>query len=141
MCIRDRLLAETKKKAKARAMEFDIEKILPIYEKMYDETVEKFHAISWFFHAMSQCFRNERYEIITENKKTNNQIMTENEIAYEIISACLEIHREVGPGLLESAYENALIYELKNRGLDVKQQVAMPFKYKGGCLLYTSRCV
>lgn len=81
---------------------------------------------------MSQCFRNERYEIITENKKTNNQIMTENEIAYEIISACLEIHREVGPGLLESAYENALIYELKNRGLDVKQQVAMPFKYKGG---------
>ena len=50
---------------------------------------------------MSQCFRNERYEIITENKKTNNQIMTENEIAYEIISACLEIHREVGPGLLE----------------------------------------
>jgi len=79
---------------------------------------------------MSQCFRNERNEIITENKKTNNQIMTENEIAYEIVGACLEIHREVGPGLLESAYENALIYELKNRGLDVKQQVAMPFKYK-----------
>ena len=42
----EKLLAETKKKAKARAMEFDIEKILPIYEKMYDETVEKFHAIS-----------------------------------------------------------------------------------------------
>lgn len=56
--------------------------------------------------------------------------MTENEIAYEIVGACLEIHREVGPGLLESAYENALIYELRNRGLDIKQQVAMPFKYK-----------
>lgn len=56
--------------------------------------------------------------------------MTENEIAYEIVGACLEIHREVGPGLLESAYQNALLYELKNRGLEVKEQVLMPFKYK-----------
>lgn len=56
--------------------------------------------------------------------------MTENEIAYEIVGTCLEIHREVGPGLLESAYKNALSYELKNRGLEVKEQVLMPFKYK-----------
>lgn len=56
--------------------------------------------------------------------------MTENEIAYQIVGASLELHREVGPGLLESAYEFALAFELRERGLDVKQQCAMPFHYK-----------
>ena len=42
----------------------------------------------------------------------------------------MELHREVGPGLLESAYESALTYELRKRGLKVKQQCAMPFHYK-----------
>lgn len=42
----------------------------------------------------------------------------------------MELHRKVGPGLLESAYENALAYELRSAGLDVKQQLAMPFVYK-----------
>lgn len=54
-------------------------------------------------------------------------IMTENEIAYQIVGASLDLHREVGPGLLESAYESALLYELRERGLSVKQQCAMPF--------------
>ena len=57
-------------------------------------------------------------------------IMTENEIAYQIVGASLELHREVGPGLLESAYESALLYELRERGLSVKQQCPMPFQYK-----------
>ena len=48
----EKLLAKIKKNAKARALEFDLVNILPIYEKMYEETLEKFHAISWFFHAM-----------------------------------------------------------------------------------------
>lgn len=56
--------------------------------------------------------------------------MTENEIAYEVVGACLDLHREVGPGLLESAYESALAYEIRQRGLDVKQQCPMPFHYK-----------
>lgn len=56
--------------------------------------------------------------------------MTENEIAYEIVGACLDLHREVGPGLLESAYEKALAYEIRERGLEVKQQCSMPFHYK-----------
>ena len=56
--------------------------------------------------------------------------MTENEIAYQIVGSSLELHREVGPGLLESAYESALTYELRKRGLKVKQQCAMPFHYK-----------
>ncbi|MBU4537428.1 MAG: GxxExxY protein [Weeksellaceae bacterium] len=56
--------------------------------------------------------------------------MTENEIAYEIVGACLDLHREVGPGLLESAYESALAYEIRQRELEVKRQCSMPFHYK-----------
>ena len=56
--------------------------------------------------------------------------MTENEISYKVIGAALEIHKTIGPGLLESAYENALAFDLRELGFDVKQQVAMPFIYK-----------
>jgi GxxExxY protein len=56
--------------------------------------------------------------------------MNENDLSYKVIGAAIEIHKIVGPGLLESAYENALAYELKEFGLDVKQQVSMPFIYK-----------
>ena len=56
--------------------------------------------------------------------------MTENEISYKTIGAAIEIHKIVGPGLLESAYENALAFELKELEFDVKQQVSMPFIYK-----------
>jgi len=56
--------------------------------------------------------------------------MTENEISYKIIGAAIEIHKTIGPGLLESAYENALAYELREMGFDVVQQKAMPFIYK-----------
>ena len=56
--------------------------------------------------------------------------MNENEISYKIIGAAIEIHKTVGPGLLESAYENALAFDLREMGLHVKQQVPMPFFYK-----------
>ncbi|MCF8370268.1 MAG: GxxExxY protein [Bacteroidales bacterium] len=56
--------------------------------------------------------------------------MCENEISYKIIGAAIEIHKAIGPGLLESAYENAMAYDLKEIGFDVRQQVAMPFIYK-----------
>ena len=56
--------------------------------------------------------------------------MTENNISYEIIGSVIELHKTIGPGLLESAYENALAYELRLKGFDVKQQVPMPFIYK-----------
>jgi GxxExxY protein len=56
--------------------------------------------------------------------------MTENEISYKIIGAALELHKNIGPGLLESAYEYALAHDLKEMGLDVKQQQPMPFIYK-----------
>lgn len=56
--------------------------------------------------------------------------MTENEISYKIIGTAIDLHRNVGPGLLESAYENALAYDLRESGLDVKQQLPLPFLYK-----------
>ncbi len=56
--------------------------------------------------------------------------MTENEISYKIIGAALNLHKAVGPGLLESAYENALSYDLIELGFSVQQQAPMPFIYK-----------
>ena len=56
--------------------------------------------------------------------------MTENEISYKIIGAAIELHKTIGPGLLESAYENALAFELRELGLKVEQQYPMPFIYK-----------
>ncbi|SHI54905.1 GxxExxY protein [Tangfeifania diversioriginum] len=56
--------------------------------------------------------------------------MNENDISYKIIGAAIELHKSIGPGLLESAYENALTYDLKELGFSVRQQVPMPFIYK-----------
>lgn len=56
--------------------------------------------------------------------------MTENELSFKIIGIALELHRNVGPGLLESSYENALAYDLREAGMEVKQQVSVPFVYK-----------
>ena len=54
----------------------------------------------------------------------------EEKIAKEIVDAAFTVHKNLGPGLLESAYENALAYDIKQIGFDVKQQVPMPFIYK-----------
>lgn len=56
--------------------------------------------------------------------------MTENELSYKIIGAAIEVHKNLGVGLLENAYETALAYELKMQGLNVKQQLSLPLKYK-----------
>lgn len=52
----------------------------------------------------------------------------------EIIGACIEVHRHLGPGLLESVYEDALAHELQLRGLGVSRQVQVPLEYKGRTL-------
>jgi len=57
--------------------------------------------------------------------------MTENEVAREIVDAAYHIHVKTGPGLLESAYEAMLAYELRKRGLQVVQQQPMPVVYEG----------
>ena len=56
--------------------------------------------------------------------------MSESEISSKIIGAAIEVHKQLGPGLLESTYETCLAYELKQMGLDVKQQQALPLVYK-----------
>jgi GxxExxY protein len=56
--------------------------------------------------------------------------MTENEIAKIIVNAAYKIHVQTGPGLLESAYEAMLVYELRKRGLEVSPQVSIPVVYE-----------
>jgi GxxExxY protein len=56
--------------------------------------------------------------------------MTENELSYKIIGIALEVHKSLGPGLLESVYENALSHDLRESGFMVTCQVPMPFVYK-----------
>lgn len=56
--------------------------------------------------------------------------MTENELSYKIIGSAIEVHKNLGVGLLEKTYELALTYELKKLGLDVKQQIYLPLQYK-----------
>lgn len=53
------------------------------------------------------------------------------QLIYDIRGAILDVYHELGPGLLESVYESALLCELKMRGLDVKTQVPVPIYYKG----------
>ena len=55
--------------------------------------------------------------------------MTPNDITYKIIGVALNIHKTIGPGLLESAYEAALAYDLRLLGLNVKNQQPLPFIY------------
>ena len=57
-----------------------------------------------------------------------------NQITETIIGAAMAVHRALGPGLLESAYEACLVHELAQRGVKVERQKAMPVKYAGGNL-------
>ena len=54
-----------------------------------------------------------------------------NELSGAIIGAAIEVHKELGPGLLESAYEECLKIELVSRGMNVETQVDLPLFYKG----------
>ena len=54
-----------------------------------------------------------------------------NNLTYKIIGCAIEVHKELGPGLLESIYEKCLIHELKLNGFDVKNQISIPLFYKG----------
>lgn len=54
-----------------------------------------------------------------------------NDLSYNIVGAAIEVHKTLGPGLLESVYEKCLFHELKLRGFDVEQQVSVPLDYKG----------
>lgn len=53
-----------------------------------------------------------------------------NEVTTAVIGGAIEVHRELGPGLLEPTYEACLAYELCNRGLKVERQLELPVRYK-----------
>jgi GxxExxY protein len=57
--------------------------------------------------------------------------MTENEIGTIVVDAALTVHRELGPGLLESVYEVALAHELADRDLQLERQQPIVISYKG----------
>ena len=54
-----------------------------------------------------------------------------NTLTEHIIGAAIQVHRELGPGLLESAYETCLCYELTQNGLKIERQKVIPISYKG----------
>ena len=60
--------------------------------------------------------------------------MTENDITYQIRGAIYDVYKNLGPGLLESVYEEAMVYELQKRGLAVERQKEVPIQYDGHTL-------
>ena len=54
-----------------------------------------------------------------------------NWLSNQVIGASIEVHKQIGPGLLESAYEECLCYELLQRGINFHRQVSVPVVYKG----------
>ncbi|MBR4996634.1 MAG: GxxExxY protein [Bacteroidaceae bacterium] len=60
--------------------------------------------------------------------------MTVNDITFEIRGAIYDVYKELGPGMLESVYEEALCFELERRGLTIERQKQVPINYKGNVL-------
>ena len=51
-------------------------------------------------------------------------------LAYSVIGSSIEVHRHLGPGLLESTYETCLCWELQGKGIEIQRQVKLPISYK-----------
>ena len=58
-------------------------------------------------------------------------MLIDSEITNEIVGSAIEVHRQLGPGLLESAYEQCLTHELITHGLHIERQLELPVFYKG----------
>lgn len=54
-----------------------------------------------------------------------------NSLTHEIVGAAIDVHRHLGPGLLESAYRECLCHELRLRGIDFRRELNLPVRYKG----------
>jgi GxxExxY protein len=64
-------------------------------------------------------------------RAAEEDLKDENELTTKIIGCAIDVHRALGPGLLEAAYEECLVDELVTRGLEVRRQVTVPIIYKG----------
>jgi GxxExxY protein len=65
------------------------------------------------------------------HKGTKDTKVTANRLSYDIVGAAIEVHKHLGPGLLESAYEACLCRELGQRGIAYERQVPLPLEYHG----------
>jgi GxxExxY protein len=65
---------------------------------------------------------------------TSNAVSDLNQITRTIIGCAIEVHRHLGPGLLESTYEEALAVEFEQAGINFRRQVSVPVIYKGRCI-------
>lgn len=63
-------------------------------------------------------------------EERKDRVLSENEIGAILVNTAIAVHRQLGPGLLESVYEVVLAYELTKQGLDVKRQVPIPILYQ-----------
>jgi GxxExxY protein len=68
---------------------------------------------------------------LEKTSKTTENLEEINHLTEAIIGAAIQVHRALGPGLLESAYEACMIYELTERGIRVEQQKPLPVIYRG----------
>jgi len=66
-----------------------------------------------------------------KHKDTKDTKAEADELSHEVIGAAIEVQRAVGPGLLESIYEDCLAHELTLRGIPFRRQVSLPLIYKG----------
>src|SRR5688500_19303929 len=69
--------------------------------------------------------------LIHHREHGGHRAMEINQITHEIIGSGIDVHSAFGPGMLESAYEKCLAYELAQRGLLVETQIILPLAYKG----------
>jgi GxxExxY protein len=73
-------------------------------------------------------------EAVLADCEKEDIFMTTNDITYQIRGAIYDVYKALGPGLMESVYEEALVYELEQRGLKVERQKEVPIIYKGKIL-------
>ncbi|WP_269226249.1 GxxExxY protein [Flavobacterium eburneipallidum] len=65
--------------------------------------------------------------MVNDNLEISEEL---NALSYKIIGLAIEVHRQLGPGLLESAYQQCLFYEIKKAGLKVEKEITLPIIYK-----------
>jgi GxxExxY protein len=68
---------------------------------------------------------------MSHTEPQNRKELTENEIGQIVVDCAVRLHKELGPGLLESVYETILAHELQQRGLTVARQVSIPIVFHG----------
>ena len=82
-------------------------------------------ASLWFFLVGVSVVPLRRIRLLNDGEAAPRDLLTE-----RVIGAAIEVHRHLGPGLLESAYEECLVWELGQAGLNTERQVSLPVVYK-----------